>query len=57
MLPQRLYLHRIVTPGGLLAWHCRLITRKRTYPNQPGRPPISDKIPELVVHLAQENPS
>jgi transposase InsO family protein len=57
MLPQRLRLHRIATPGTLLAWHHRLITRKWTYPNQPSRPPISDKIRELVARLAQQNPS
>lgn len=29
---------RLVTPGTLLAWHCRLIARKWTYPGQPGPP-------------------
>jgi hypothetical protein len=39
LLPAALRGSRLVTPGTLLAWHRRLITRKWTCPNRPAGPP------------------
>ena len=40
LLPGRLRLHRLVTPGTVLRWHCSLVRRKWTYPKRTGRPPV-----------------
>jgi hypothetical protein len=54
--PGRLRLYRIVTPGTLLAWHRRLVKRKWTCPNAPGRPPVPAEARALVEQLARQNP-
>jgi putative transposase len=56
-LPQRLRGHRLITPATVLRWHRRLVTKKWTYPNSNGRPPIDATIAALIERLARENPT
>ena len=57
LLPAAVRGSRLVTPGTLLAWHRRLLARKWTYPNRPGRPAVGQEIRDLVPRLAGENPA
>jgi hypothetical protein len=56
LLPRSLRLHRIVTPGTLLAWHRRIVKNKWTYPGTTGRPPVSEEIRQLIRQMARQNP-
>jgi putative transposase len=57
LMPTRLQAHRLVTPGTVLRWHRRLVTRKWTYPSRTGRTPVSAEIAALIKRLATENPA
>ena len=54
-LPAVLRGHRLVTPATVLRWHRRLVTKKWTYPNRSGRPPLDDTIAALIERMAREN--
>jgi putative transposase len=54
-LPRALRCHRLVSPNTILRWHRRLVRKKWTYPNRPGRPPIDDMHAALVARMAAEN--
>jgi hypothetical protein len=54
-LPASLRGHRLVTPATVLRWHRRLVTKKWTYPNHSGRPPLDPTIVALIERMAREN--
>lgn len=56
-LPRAQWSSFLVTPGTILRWHRRLVTRKWTQPyRRGGRPPLDEQIVALILRLAGENP-
>jgi putative transposase len=57
LLPPRRRRGLVVTPQTLLRWHRELVRRKWTQPRRSrGRPPVDDRIRQLVQRFARENP-
>jgi hypothetical protein len=57
-LPRSQWSIFLVTPGTILRWHQRLVTRKWTQPwCRGGRPPLAEQVVALIVRLARENPA
>src|SRR5712691_8869895 len=52
LLPAQLRIHRLITPGTVLRWHRRLVTRHWTCPHRTGRPPVSAEVSALTGRLA-----
>jgi putative transposase len=47
----------LVKPDTILRWHRRLVANHWTYPHRQGRPPTPAEIRDLVLRLANENPT
>src|ERR671934_48211 len=57
LLPPRRRHGLVVTPQTLLRWHREFVRRKWTQPQRPaGRPPVDDRVRELVLRFARQNP-
>jgi putative transposase len=48
--------YRLVTPGTLLRWHRKLISKHWTYPHRKRRPPIDLALAALIETDGRENP-
>jgi putative transposase len=51
LLPRAVWMHRLVTLATVLAWYRRLVGRRWTYPNRPGRPPIDPAVAAVVGQM------
>ncbi|HMG28890.1 MAG TPA: hypothetical protein VK585_02070 [Jiangellaceae bacterium] len=56
-LPRARWSVFLIKPETLLGWHRRMVRRRWTYPTvSMGRPPVPDRVQQLIVRLARENP-
>src|SRR5260370_1822354 len=56
LLPRGRWSSLLVTPTTVLEWQRRIVRRRWTYPNRPGRPRLRAETVELICRLAWENP-
>jgi putative transposase len=57
VLPRPRWPSLFVRPETVLRWHRALVARRWTYPRRPGRPPTQAGVRQLVIRLAEENPT
>jgi putative transposase len=58
VLPRSRWSCFFVQPETLLRWHRRLVAGAWTYPHRrTGRPPLDQEVQQLIVRLANENPT
>ena len=48
-------MHRLITPGTVLRWHCRLVRTKSIKRTGQDAPPVSAEIATLIERLATDN--
>jgi putative transposase len=57
LLPRARWAALFVTPATVWRWHRNLVARRWTYPRRPGRPPVTAEVRQVVLRLAQKNPT
>ena len=55
LLPRVRWSSFLVTPATVLEWQRKIVRRRWTYKNRPGRPPLQPETVELICRVAREN--